>query len=216
MKNLFKSWRLAFATAVLALLSACSHTVLVAPGSNAIAPGNKIPLDVGLVLTEELRRYQHSESKMGDTWVYQNLGQASADHFRNYLEARFTKVTVLNAMPAPAATAPYSALIEPKISGFTFDIPITKFQVYPATVRYSVSVYSPGRQVIYKKDLSGVGDTAGSPGFDFAANPSKSASKAVEEGVRAAVEDLTSSSVIVNMSRGKAPAQVPPATAKDL
>jgi hypothetical protein len=186
-------FKLFFAGVALALVTGCSHMVPAVPSASAISSGPKIQADVGLILSDDLKRFSVAESRMGDTWNFANLGQASAEHFRAYLESRFRRVTLVaeNSTPASWSAQGLSAVIDPRVQGFTFDIPILKMQTYPATIRYSLSVYAPGsRQTVYKGNISGVGDTAGSPGFDFAANPSKSASRAVEEGVKASVEDM--------------------------
>jgi hypothetical protein len=199
-------------SAVLVFLSGCSHLVPVTPSSSGLSSANKLPQEVGLILSDDLKKFQVNETKSGDTWNYANLGQASADHFRTYLESRFRKVTVVTADSGSWANQGLAAVFDPRISGFTFDIPITKFQVYPATIRYSVTVYAPGKQVVYKGNVSGVGDTAGSPGFDFSANPSKSASKAVEEGVRLSVENSLAAPAVKGLLGGAPPR----GSAKDL
>jgi hypothetical protein len=201
-----------FISAALVFLCGCSHIVPVMPSSSGLSSANKLQQEVGLILSDDLKRFQVNETKMGDTWNYANLGQASADHYRAYLESRFKKVTLVTADSGPWTNHGFAAVFDPRISGFTFDIPITKFQVYPATIRYSVTVYGPGKQVVYKSDVSGVGDTAGSPGFDFAANPSKSASKAVEEGVRLSVENSLAAPAVRGLFGG-APSR---GSAKDL
>jgi hypothetical protein len=202
MKAMDRILRLGAAALLLLLATGCAHVVNVVPSPAAIAPAEKVQADVALVLSDELKRYQHSESRMGDTWNYNNLGQASAEHFRNGLESRFRKVTVVNARPSGAAAAPYAMVVEPRIVGFTFDIPMLKFQVYPASIRYSVAAFAPNGAEVYRKDTSGVGDLAGSPGFDFAANPSKSASRAVEEGVRLSLDELLAAPPVSSLLKG--------------
>lgn len=201
--RLFHSFlRYAFAGLLLAAATGCSHMIPVVPNSSAVASGPKIQADVGLILSDELKRYTVNESRMGDSWNYANLGQASAEQFRNYLESRFRKVTVVaeNSSPATWSSQGLTAVFDPRIQGFTFDIPLLKFQTYPATIRYSLSVYSPGsRQVVYKANVSGIGDTAGSPGFDFATNPSRSASRAVEEGVKESVENVLANPAVKSL-----------------
>jgi len=196
-------------------LVGCSHNIPVTPSAQAIQTGNKIPLEVALILSDQLKTYQHSENKFGDTWVYSNLGQASAEHYRNVLESRFQKVTLVGSTidSVSGNGQSFAAILDPRIAGFTFDIPFTKFQVYPATIRYTMTAFSPNKEIIYTNTTNGVGDTQGSPGFDFAANPSKSATKAVEDGVRLSVEDLISSSTFKQLLENK---QKTPQTQKEL
>lgn len=195
------SLKLVFAGFVVAVVTGCTHMVPVVPNASAVASGPKIQADVGLVLSDELKKYSVTENRMGDNWSYANLGQASAEQFRNYLESRFRKVTVVpENSPAEWSAQGLAAVFDPRIQSFTFDIPLIKFQVYPATIRYSLSAYAPGSgRVVYRANVSGVGDLAGSPGFDFAANPSKSASRAVEEGVKASVEDVLTNPAVKSL-----------------
>jgi hypothetical protein len=51
-------------------------------------------------------------------------------------------------------------------------------------------------KVILTKSIDGIGDTKGSPGFDFTENPSKSASKAIENGANKALESILASEEI--------------------
>jgi hypothetical protein len=193
-------------------LAGCTHEVMVSPNSAAVATnGNRVPLNIGLY-GGDIKTYVVSESKMGDTWEYNNLGRASFEMFRHALESRFQKVTILTSKPTPggaiAGGATVVATVEPTISNFSFDIPFTKLQVYPATIQYKITLMGPNGQTLYAATVDGVGDTEGSAGFDFAANPAQSATKAVEEGVRKAVDDLANSPAVQALAKsaGEVPA----------
>jgi hypothetical protein len=93
------------------------------------------------------------------------------------------------------------AVVEPTIRNFTFDIPFTKLQVYPATIQYTITLRGPSGQTLYAATVDGVGDTEGSAGFDFSANPAQSATKAVEEGVKKAVDDLANSPAVQELAK---------------
>jgi hypothetical protein len=182
----------------LILSAGCSHIVLVAPKLPEKVVTEKIPLDVGLYITNEFKNYKVSESRKGDTWNYTNLGEASTAQFRLGLSQIFRTVELINEKP------PFSkpkdiilhAVIEPAIDKFDFNIPLTKFQVYPSRIHYKITVYDMSGKVIFTKSVEGIGDTKGSPGFDFAENPSKAASKAVEDGANKALESILASEEI--------------------
>jgi len=53
--------------------------------------------------------------------------------------------------------------------------------------------------------VNGVGDTAGSPGFDFSTNPSNSASKAIEDGVNKAMAAISGTPPVQAMVLTKTP-----------
>ncbi len=195
--------------AALLLGSGCAHQVLVSPNPNAsTATGSKLPLDVGLYLSDAFRNYQYSESKLGDTWQYTNLGQSSAQQIRAGLEQRFRSVVTMQSRNLAQVNPAPVVVIEPEIASFSFDIPFTKFQVYPATIRYKVTVLGAGGDTLYTNTVGGVGDTAGSPGFDFAANPARSATKAVEVGIDNLLNELVKSPAIQKMLVGAEKADV--------
>lgn len=176
----------------LALSVGCAHSVVVAPRPPEKALADKVPLDVGLYLTTAFKAHSVSEFKMGDKWNYPNLGQASATQFTLGLGQIFRTVEVVDEKPpfTKPKSRTFHAVVEPAIEKFDFDIPFTKFQVYPARVSYKITVYDMSGKVLLTRTVEGIGDTKGSPGFDFAENPSKSASKAVEEGANRALDAL--------------------------
>ena len=187
--------------AVFAVFTGCAHTVPVRTNPPLPTIDDKIPLNMGLYVSEELRNYKVSEYKMGDQWNYTNLGMASASQFKLYLNQRFFSVEVVNQKPPflDENKTNLHAVLEPLIDQFDFDIPFTKFQVYPAKIRYMIKVYDVKGNIILKEEVEGIGDTQGHPGYDFTTNPSKSASKAVEDGVQKAVEKMVSSDKLMRL-----------------
>lgn len=190
---------------VMAFLGGCAHQVPAIPSSAAIpTPGHKIPLSIGVYFSDAFTNYQYSESKWGDGWNFTNLGQASANQFRDALEKNYVTVVKLSSKPskAEAASKALDFMIAPEIQGYSFDIPFTKFQIYPATITYKVNIYE-GDNLGASPVIYGVGDSAGNAGFDFSENPSRSASKAVEDGVNKAMIALTSSPTVQAMAQKK-------------
>lgn len=187
-----------------AVLSAgCAHTVTVAPKPVEKVTTEKIPLDIGLYLAKELKAYRVSEFRKGDKWNYDNLGEASAVAFRLGLGEIFRTVEVVDERPpfAKPKSRAFHAVIEPTIEKFEFEIPMTKFQVYPARIQYRITVFDLDGKLVFTKIVEGIGDTKGSPGFDFTENPAKSASKAIEEGARLALEAVLASDDIKALVR---------------
>ena len=186
---------------VFTILTACAHTIPVVPNPPLYPLVDKIPLEVGLYVSEELKNFQVSEYKMGDQWNYINIGAASASQFKLCLDQRFLSAELVDRIPPFPAQKEMTihAIIEPVIDRFDFDIPLTKFQVYPARIRYIIKVYDVAGNIILKDEVEGIGDTQGQGGFDFSENPSKSASKAVEDGVQKAVEKIAGSHEIMRL-----------------
>jgi methionine-rich copper-binding protein CopC len=185
----------------LALSSGCSHKVLVAPKPPEQITTEKSSLDVGLYISEEFKNHQVSENKMGDKWNYTNLGQASATQFQLALGKTFHTVEIVDSKPPfpNGKDITVHAVVEPAIDKFDFDIPFTKFQVYPARVHYKILVYDISGNIILEEKVEGIGDTKGHPSFDFTENPSASASKAVEDGVEKSIKVIVNSEKIQSL-----------------
>jgi hypothetical protein len=199
---LFKS---GLAGLAIGLLAGCAHQVPATPNRAAIPiPTHKVHLSVGVYFSSAFENYQHSESKWGDGWNFTNLGQASAHQFRDALEENFVKVVKLKSPPSKseAEADALDFMVAPEIQGYSFDIPFTKFQIYPATITYKINIYE-GDTLSASSVVHGVGDSAGNPGFDFSENPSRSASKAVEDGINKAMNVLTDSPAVQAMALKK-------------
>jgi hypothetical protein len=178
----------------------CAHTVDVVPGlpSENILSAKKIPLDVGLYITDKFKNYKVPEFRQLIEWNYTNLGEASSAQFRLGLSQIFRTVELVDEKPPfskPRAAILY-AVIEPTIDKFDFDIPPIAFLVYPARILYKITVYDMSGKVLFTKSALGIGDTQGKGSFDPTEFPSKSASKAVEDGVNEALETILASEEI--------------------
>jgi hypothetical protein len=191
----------------ISFFAGCAHQVPATPSLAAIpVPAHKAPLAVGVYFSDAFLGFQHSEAKWGDGWNFTNLGQASASQFRDALEKNYATVVKLNGKPTKAESDAKALdfMVEPEIQGYSFDIPFTKFQVYPATITYKVNIYE-GDTLSAAPIVNGVGDTAGSPGLDFSTNPSNSASKAIEDGVNKAMAVIAGTPAVQAVALKKAP-----------
>lgn len=197
--------RTSIAGIAIGFLAGCAHQVPATPSLAAITvPAHKTPLSVGVYFSDAFTNFQYSESKWGDGWNFTNLGQASANQFRDALEKNYVTVVKLTSKPskAEAASKALDVMIAPEIQGYSFDIPLTKFQIYPATITYKINIYD-GDTLTASPVVYGVGDSSGNPGFDFSENPSRSASKAVEDGVNKAINALSSSPAVQVIAQKK-------------
>lgn len=178
--------------------SGCAHTVLVAPKPPRTVVVEKIPLDMGLYMPDEFRNFTVSESRMGDKWNFTNLGEESAAQFRQGVRDIFRTVVLVEERPPFSRSKPFAvrAVIEPMIERFYFNIPWFKFQVYPARIVYKVTVYDLSGKILFSKSVEGVGDIKGSVGFDFAENPSRAATQAVEDGIDKGLRAIVASEEI--------------------
>lgn len=196
-----------FAWLAISLLAGCAHDVPATPDRLAIPiQTHKSPLSVGVYFSDALMNFQYSESKWGDGWNFNNLGQASAHQFRDALEESYATVVRLKSPPgkSEAEARGIDFMVAPSILNYSFDIPFAKFQVYPATITYKIDIYE-GDKLHASSIVNGVGDTAGNIGPDFSANPSRSASKAIEDGVNKALAIMAGSPAVQALALKKAP-----------
>lgn len=192
-RNFGKKLMILFSGLVItSILFGCAHTVPVVPRPPEKTYARKIPLDAGLYLTEDFKKYKVSEYRMGDKWNYTNLGESSATMFRIGLSQIFRSVEMVDKKPPFPEPKPISiqVVVEPVIEKFEFDIPFTKFQTYPARIRYHITIFDVDGNRICERSVEGIGDVKGKPGYDFAENPSKAASRAVEDGVDKSLEAI--------------------------
>lgn len=180
-------WLIAFS-----ILFGCAHTVPVVPRPPEKVYAEKIPLDAGLYLTDDFTKYKVSEYRKGDKWNYANLGESSATQFRLGLSQIFRSVELVDKRPPFPEPKPINiqVVVEPVIEKFDFDIPITKFQTYPARISYHITVFDMDGNKICERSVEGIGDVKGQAGFDFTENPSKAASRAVEDGVSKSLDAI--------------------------
>jgi hypothetical protein len=179
------------------------HNIRVLPKPPEKPGIEKIPLDVGLYISDEFKNYKVSENRWGDQWTYANLGEASAAQFRLGLGLILRTVELVDEKPPfskPKSVSLY-AVIEPMIYKFIFDIPITKFQIYPAMIGYKITVYDINGKILLTKMVDGIGDTRGHPGFSFSENPTIAATKAVEDGISKALDSILASDEIKTLAK---------------
>ena len=192
-KNFRKKFMMVFLWLIISsILFGCAHTVAVAPRAPEKVYAEKIPLNAGLYLSDDFKKYKVSEYRKGDKWNFTNLWESSVTQFRLGLSQIFRSVELVDKMPPFPEPKPINiqVVVEPAIEKYEFDIPITKFQIYPARIRYRIVVFDMDGSKICEKSVEGIGDVKGQAGFDFTENPSKAASRAVEDGVSKALDAI--------------------------
>ena len=88
---------------------------------------DKMPVNIGLYLSDEFKNYRVTDSTktLGTTYDFWNLGSESAGMFEVGLSKIYEKVVVLDEKPpfSKAKSVPLRAVLEPKIEGFDFKVP---------------------------------------------------------------------------------------------
>jgi hypothetical protein len=194
--NFNRKWiLLAVGAAIVLMCFGCTHNITVSPRLPEKVYTEKIPLDAGLYISGEFATYRVAENRLGDTWYYTNLGEKSAIVFQLGLSQIFRSLNKVDKHPPyeKQKTEDIQIVVEPAIDKFDFDIPFTKMQVYPASIHYHITIFDMEGGTIFSKTVEGVGDIRGRISYDYSANPSNAASRAVEDGVDKALEAILAS-----------------------
>ena len=164
---------------------------------------DKAPVNVGLYLTEEFKNYRVTDSTktLGTTYDFWNLGSESAGMFEVGLSRIFEKVVVVGQKPpfSQAQTVPLRAVVEPKIEGFDFKVPVIVVQPWSTKIQYKILVYNPEGKVIWQRSIAGVGEVPGSYTStleELGTNPAKPTTAAIIDATDKLIEAIMASEEI--------------------
>jgi hypothetical protein len=185
---------LALASILSILLSGClgpsmNVRVTVTPTLIDKTYPDKMPVNIGLFVSEEFKNYRYTDSTktLGTTYDFWNLGSESAGIFEVGLSQVFEKVIVVKERPPFSQVQPVAlrAVVEPKIEGLDFEVPAIVVQLWSTKIRYKVLVYNPEGKIIWEKSITGVGEVPGSYTRtleELGANPAKPTTAAIIDG----------------------------------
>lgn len=140
---------------------------LAACGGVAIKPESKLPTalipempaKVALVVTPEMRRFEHKETRWGVDWAV-TLGPGHEQLWKQALDAEFRDVTTLDDPAAIAGTAGLLGAFEPRIELYSFATAReTGGAYYAVTIQYRINVYSPDGKPADSLTLTGYGNS---------------------------------------------------------
>ena len=161
---------------------------------------DKMPVNIGLYLTEEFKNYRVTDSTktLGTTYDFWNLGSESAGMFQVGLSQIFEKVVTVDQKPPlpKVQPVPLRAVVEPKIEGFDFKVPMIVVQPWSTKIQYKILVYDPEGKVVWQKSITGMGDVPGSYTStmeELGTNPAKPATAAIIDGTDKLIEAILGS-----------------------
>jgi len=164
---------------------------------------DKMPVNIGLYLTEEFKNYRVTDSTktLGTTYDFWNLGSESAGMFQVGLSQIFEKVVTVDQKPpfAKAQPVPLRAVVEPKIEGFNFKVPAIVVQPWSTKIQYKILVYNPEGKVVWQKSIMGVGEVPGSYTRtleELSTNPAKPTTAAISDAADKLIEAILGSEEI--------------------
>ncbi len=182
--------------------------VTVTPKLSEKTYPEKMPISIGLYLTEEFKNYRFTDSEktLRTTYDFWNLGMESAGMFETGMSQIFQKVLVIDEKPSfsKAKPIPLAAIVEPAIERFEFKVPPLVFQTWSTKIYYQVAVYDPQGKILWQTSFAGTGNTAGSytrTMEELGVNPSRPASQAITDGTDKMIEAILASQEIKALMR---------------
>jgi hypothetical protein len=161
---------------------------------------DKMPVNIGLYLSDEFKNYRYTDSTktLGTTYDFWNLGSESAGIFEVGLSQVFEKVVVVDQKPpfTKAQPVPLRGVLEPKIEGLDFKVPTIVVQPWSTKIQYKVLVYNPEGKVIWEKAITGVGEVPGSYTRtleELGTNPAKPTTAAIIDAADKLIEAILAS-----------------------
>ena len=177
--------RAGIAGLALVVAAACSPTRFEAATDVPAPLIEKIPITIGTHLPLEFREKVYEEKRSGGGGEYTiGLGKAQSTGFMRILEAMFQTVVVVSSVTnAAREDASIRGVLEPVLEDYAFVTPADSgTQVYAASLRYTIRLYSPQGELADSWTFTGYGSQPAS------AFPGKG-DDALESATRLALRD---------------------------
>jgi hypothetical protein len=161
---------------------------------------DKMPVNIGLYVSDEFKNYRYTDSTktLGTTYDFWNLGSESAGIFEVGLSQIFEKVVVVDQKPpfTKAQPVPLRGVVEPKIEGLDFKVPAIVVQPWSTKIQYKILMYNLEGKEIWQKSITGVGEVPGSYTRtleELGTNPAKPATAAIIDAADKLIEAILAS-----------------------
>jgi len=194
-RNCSQNFWLALLTLTLGL-AACTHTTK--PPKQAYmgyAPQQKIPLRIGLNITDELLQAKWERHSMGDTWVIP-IGPSIATNSLVLAQHVFTEAVA--AASVGAGESQVDAILTPKVAFISRTVGATSFGKSITAIKVEWTLAEPSGQTIWADTISG--ESSGSTGWS---SQEKVLKKALEELLTKSQQAMSSSEAIRQFAKKK-------------
>jgi hypothetical protein len=155
-----KDFRLrgALLAATLLALAGCGGVQIKPQPTMPVALVPTVNARVGLVLTGEMRNFNHRETRWGVNWTA-DLGEGHQRWARDLFKAEFTEVEEFPSLEAATAAPNLKAIFEPRIEQFSFTTARETGRYYAVTIRYRIALYAPDGRPVDAFSLTGYGNS---------------------------------------------------------
>lgn len=157
------------------LLLGCTHTIKPPKGNfTGYAAGSKLPLTVGVNVTDALRQAKGETHHMGDTWVMP-VGEWLAANSVLLAQHCFEEVLEMHNGQLPASKR-VVAVLTPTVAYINRTMGATSFGESIVTIKMQLTLAETGAQPFWTETITG--ESSGSTGWT---NPEKVLQKALED-----------------------------------
>lgn len=201
-----QAWRLTL-LGTLGLLAGCG-AMEIRPMDRSPTPlVEALPLDAGLYLDPEFRKYVYKEKRWNADWVVA-LGEAGVAHASRMAKASFRSVREVRA-PDAAGEPPVALVLAPRIEEFAFVTPRDAGgALYQATLRFRMNVHDGQGRLVDSLVYTGYGAAPG--GGMSSETPLAAATEAALRDAGAKfLTEFPVQPVIQQLLRGETPTPVP-------
>ena len=143
--------------ATLAALAGCGDVQVAAESQMPTPLIDPLPVTVGVHYSEDFSKYQHAEERWGVKWKAE-LGPYHVRMADRLFHAAFREIVEVKDLKNLPASAPYVAIVEPRIEQYSFITPKdTGANYYAVTIKYRLNVLAPSGETADSLTFTGYG-----------------------------------------------------------
>jgi hypothetical protein len=153
------AWAAISLSCLLGLLTACSGVSVAPTPDFPKAIIQKTAVKVGVVVTQEMRDYKHTESRGGVGWDIA-LGAGHLKLARDLFGAAFEQATIFAKLDEAKLAKDIAVIFEPIIEQYSFATARdTGSDYYAATILYRINIYNSAGERVDSFTLTGYGNS---------------------------------------------------------
>ena len=193
--------------AVVVALAGCGALEIRPVDRSPVPLVDALPLDAGLYLDPEFRKYVHKEKRWNSDWVVA-LGDAGVAHATRMAKASFRSVREVKS-PEAAGEPPVALVLAPRVEEYAFVTPRDAGgTLYQVTLRFRMNVHDGQGRLVDSLVYTGYGASAGG-GMSSQAPLVEATEAALREAGAKFLTEFPVQPVVQQLLRGETPTPVP-------